>query len=168
MGVGEPKLLAKHTVEKHYHLPLRGFRRVAAAGSSPERTGCAGFVIISRNPRSALFLLWGITPTRQNPRSQCSTVCILLMKQFLPECHLQFFSISAFPCSEFWSLLGPCRFVHKIPDIRSQKPRPWLCLSPWPLAARDTPALTNLLSLPTIGAAHLSARTCSTPSKQFP
>jgi hypothetical protein len=48
-------------------------------------------------------------------RSQCSTVCILLMKQFLPECHLQFFSISAFPCSEFWSLLGPCRFVHKDP-----------------------------------------------------
>jgi hypothetical protein len=67
MGVGEPKLPTKHTVEKHYHPPLRGFGRVAAAGSFPERTGCAGFVIISRNPRSALFLLWGITPTRQNP-----------------------------------------------------------------------------------------------------
>lgn len=38
--------------------PLRGFGRVAAVGSFPERTGCAGFVIISRNPHLALFLLW--------------------------------------------------------------------------------------------------------------
>ena|SRR5271156_1697972 len=142
MGVGEPKLPAKHTVEKHYHPPLRGFGRVAAAGSFPGTDRLCRFRDHLEEPSFSPVPPLGNNSDETGPwrceasplavswyfgRSQCSTVCILLMKQFLPECHLQFFSISAFPCSEFWSLLGPCRFVHKIPDIRSQKPRPWLC-----------------------------------------
>ena len=66
MGVGEPKLAAKRTVEEYCH-PLRGFGRVAVVGGFPEWTGCVGFVIISKNPHPAMFLrLWNNSRLRQN------------------------------------------------------------------------------------------------------
>jgi hypothetical protein len=63
MGVGGPKLMARHTVVEHYH-PLC---RVAAIGRFPECTGCVGFTPTSRSLHPTPFHFHGIALRKQNP-----------------------------------------------------------------------------------------------------